>query len=49
MIVSRYAKANTRSMEDYDKNKELSYIKYWDVNSLYRWAMSLQRPVNTFD
>ena len=22
-------------MKDYDKNKELSYIQYWDVNNLY--------------
>ena len=22
-------------MKDYDKNKELSYIQYWDVNNSY--------------
>ena len=27
-------------MKDYDKNKESSYPKYWDVNNFYRWAMS---------
>ena len=26
-------------MEDYDKNKEPSCIKYWDVNNIYGWAM----------
>ena len=35
-------------MKDYDKNKELSYLKYWDVNNLYGWAMSQKLPANNF-
>ena len=36
-------------MKDYDKNKESSYIQYWDVNNLYGWAMLHKLPVNNFE
>ena len=36
-------------MKDYDKNKESSYIQYWDVNNLYGWGMSQRLPVNNFE
>ena len=38
--VHQYAKANKKYMKDYDKNKELSYLQYWDLNDLCGWAMS---------
>ena len=35
-------------MKDYDKNKELLYLNYRDVNNLCGWAMSQKVPVNNF-
>ena len=31
------------------KNKESSFIQYWDVNNLYGWTMSQKLPVNNFE
>ena len=41
-------KANNNYMIDYDKNKEFSYMKYWDINNLYGWTMSQKLPVDGF-
>ena len=35
-------------MKDYDKNKESSNLKYFDVNKLYGWTMSDMLPGNKF-
>ena len=36
-------------MKDYDKNKELSYLQYWDINNLYAWTIQQILPVNNFE
>ena len=36
-------------MRDYDEYKELSNLKYWDVNNLYHCTMSQKLPVNNFE
>ena len=37
--VMLYGEGNYKYMKDYDKNKESPYLKYWDINNLYGWAM----------
>ena len=31
--IFRYAKANNKYLKNYDKNKEWSYIQYWNANN----------------
>ena len=47
--INRYAKAHKNSTKKYDKNRELSYLHYCDVNCLYGWAMLQKLQVNTFE
>ena len=44
-----YAKANNKYMNDYDKNKESSYIQYWDVNNLNSWVLTKKLPADNFE
>ena len=35
-------------MKDYDKNKESSYLNYWDVNNLHGWSISQKLQTSNF-
>ena len=36
-------------MKDYHKNKESSYLMYWNGNNLYRWTMLYKLPADNFE
>ena len=46
--IHRYAKANNKYTENYNKNEESLFMQYLDANNLYVWAMSQKLPVNNF-
>ena len=47
--VHRYAKANNKYIDRYDKNIESSYIGYLDASNLYGWAISENFPVTVLN
>ena len=47
--IHRYSKANKKYVKECDKNKESSYLEYWDVSNLYGSKMSQTFPVNNFE
>ena len=47
-MLLKHSKDNSKYMKDYDKDKELFYLKYWDVNNLYGWVMWQNLPLDCF-
>ena len=46
--IHQYAETNNKYIKDCDKNKQSSFLKYFDVNNLYGWKMSHKLPVSDF-
>ena len=47
--IYRYAKPDNKYMKDDDKNNELSFIQYSNVNNLYGREMSQKLPVHNVE
>ena len=44
--IHRYAKANNKYVNNYDKSIISSYLMYLDANNFYGWTMMQKRPAN---
>ena len=47
-IASRYGKANSKYMKEYNEKAPSKYIMYLDANNLYGWAMSQYLQTGNF-
>ena len=47
--IYQYENANNKYIKEYDKNKESSYLKYWNIYNLYGLTMSTKLPVYGFE
>ena len=48
VATKRYSKANNKYCKDFDPKKPITYIMYYDANSLYAAAMSRKLPTGKF-
>ena len=48
-VITKFSEANNKYMQNYDKNKDSSFLQYLDLNSLYAWAMCQKPPMKNFN
>ena len=46
--IYRFAKANNKYMNNYDKSIILSFLMYLDAHNFHGWAMSKKLPIDDF-
>ena len=46
--INRYTTVNNKQLKEYDKNKELFYLKYRDVNNSDGWKILQKLPEKYF-
>ena len=49
LLYLSICKANNKYRKNYDRNKESSFLQYWDANNLYGRAISQKLPANNFE
>ena len=47
-IVKRHSKVTNKYVKNYDNTKENIFIRYFDANNLYGWAMTQYLPYGNF-
>ena len=47
-VMHSYVEANNKYMNNYDENKESSFLSYLDANNLYECPMIKKLPVCSF-
>ena len=47
-VMRSYVEVNNKYMNNYDENKESSFLSYLDANNLYGCPMIKKRPVGSF-
>ena len=47
-VMHRYVEANNKYMNNYDENKESSFLSYLDANNLYGCPIIKKLPVSSF-